>query len=166
MRGELQALVTEIFGPNSSSSDQKAIVWIQPSIDCWKLETILELKCQSPLMTSYEALSNIIFQRIILADTTMKPMRRTQLKKEPVLGSFAQKTGVILESIYIYLKQMNEVQRFKFNRISIILLTIKRRPLNTMEKYVKIFTFSPLTKISIRENSSRALSTAASTSFT
>lgn len=69
-------------------------------------------------------------------------------------------------SIYIYLKQMNEEQQFKFNRISKILLTIKRGPLNTMEKYVKIFTLSPLTKISIRENSSRALSTAASTSFT
>lgn len=61
---------------------------------------------------------------------------------------------------------MNEEQQFKFNRISKILLTIKRGPLNTMEKYVKIFTRSPLTKISIRENSSRALSTAASTSFT
>lgn len=93
-------------------------------------------------------------------------MRRTQLKKEPVYGSFAQKTGDTLESICIYLKQMNKVQRFKFNRISIILSAIKRGPLNTMEKYVKIFTLSPLTKISIRENSSRALSTAASTSFT
>ena len=155
--------MTEIWGPNSSWPEGHCLNSAKHRP--WKLKTILEMPISShDLLWSFiqHHLSTDHFSRhYYKADETNTTKKRTCLEE------FCPKNrGCTLESIYLYLKQMNEVQRFKFNRISIILLTIKRRPLNTMEKYVKIFTLSPLTKISIRENSSRALSTAASTSFT